>query len=142
MEIIIWKLCIWFRMAEFLLTPASEWMASLINTPNEDEIIVNSRNVKRLTCISKSLHGSSLCCTFEKIIKSMAPVTSFCSTLAITESKRPINNFSRTKSLDNLNFEEKRRVIASTLSLADLLQQGSSASLMLLIPSLKIKSER
>ena len=85
--------------------------------------------------------------------RTMAPVTTFCTSLppnnhhhhnhhhhhlahlqlhnnaaassnaaAITTT---LNNLNRTKSLDNLNFEEKRQLISSTLSLAYILQQQS-----------------
>lgn len=59
-----------------------------------------------------------------RIIQKMAPVTTFCATLPNNNHNLVINNLNRTKSLDNLNFEEKRQIIASTLSLADILCQG------------------
>lgn len=54
-----------------------------------------------------------------KIIQKMAPVTTFCATVPNNHHNLVLNNLNRTKSLDNLNFEEKRQLIASTLSLAD-----------------------
>lgn len=59
-----------------------------------------------------------------QIIKKMAPVTTFCATIPNNNHNLVLNNLNRTKSLDNLNFEEKRQLIASTLSLADILSQG------------------
>jgi hypothetical protein len=59
-----------------------------------------------------------------RIIKKMAPVTTFCATIPNNNHNIVLNNLNRTKSLDNLNFEEKRQLIASTLSLADILNQG------------------
>jgi len=60
-----------------------------------------------------------------KIIKKMAPVTTFCATIPNNNHNLVLNNLNRTKSLDNLNFAEKRQLIASTLSLADILSQGA-----------------
>jgi len=54
----------------------------------------------------------------------MAPVTTFCATPANNNPNLHFNNLNRAKSLDNLNFLEKRQLIASTLSLADILHQG------------------
>ncbi|OXA64147.1 Phosphatase and actin regulator 4 [Folsomia candida] len=58
-----------------------------------------------------------------RIIKKMAPVTTFCATIPNNNHNLVLNNLNRTKSLDNLNFEEKRQLISSTLSLADILTQ-------------------
>lgn len=60
-----------------------------------------------------------------QIIKKMAPVTTFCATIPNNNHTLVLNNLNRTKSLDNLNFAEKRQIIASTLSLADILSQGA-----------------
>jgi hypothetical protein len=60
-----------------------------------------------------------------KIINKMAPVSTFCATVPNNNHNLVLNNLNRTKSLDNLNFEEKRQIIASSLSLADILSQGA-----------------
>lgn len=54
-------------------------------------------------------------------VANMAPVTTFCATVPNNRDSFVLNNLNRAKSLDNLNFEEKRQIIASTLSLADIL---------------------
>jgi len=64
-----------------------------------------------------------------KIINKMSPVSPFCGTIPNNNHNLVLNNLNRTKSLDNLNFEEKRQIIASSLSLADILSQGAILSI-------------
>lgn len=81
-----------------------------------------------------------------RIIKKMAPVTTFCATIPNNNHNLVLNNLNRTKSLDNLNFEEKRQLISSTLSLADILTQGAplhdlhNLSLSLILTTLSLWS--
>ena len=76
----------------------------------------------------------SLSMTVGRLLQNnMAPVTTFCAPLSNNNPNHnnsnnalnnSLNNLNRTKSLDNLNFAEKRQLIASTLSLADIIHQS------------------
>ena len=127
------------------LTNASEWLyRSCGNDPcYDDEIIIRDDNKYPPVHLSLSLTVGQLIETASR----MAPVTTFCASMpnnnhhhhhhhnhggsnnhmsaAASAATITLNNLNRTKSLDNLNFEEKRQLIASTLSLADILQQQS-----------------
>lgn len=69
----------------------------------------------------------------EKILERMGPVTTFHPPPSPPQKNNSknniknnpeINNFNRTKSLENLNFKEKRQLIGSSLSIAEILHQG------------------
>jgi hypothetical protein len=106
---------------------------------NNKTLIVGNGNCKNEELPLSSL---ALASELERLLKTMGPVTTFCATVPINinssqgggghNNLTTVNNFNRTKSLENLNFTEKRQLIASSLSLAEILKQGMFMLCMIL----------
>lgn len=116
---------------KYRFTSASEWFYCPEHEEDNVNININGSSDK----LSRSVSTVNVSVAVGRIIigggsnnsSDMAPVTTFCATVPSNNHQHEsfvINNLNRTKSLDNLNFEEKRQIIASTLSLADILTSG------------------
>ena len=118
-------------MDGYSLTNASEWFQCCCeedenDTTHRNEEGLNNNNGRLINGLNNEFPLSTFSYELEKLLKTMAPVTTFCAAVPPNNhsSVTTLNNFNRTKSLENLNFTEKRQLIASTLSLAEILQQG------------------
>lgn len=114
---------------KYRFTSASEWFYCPEHEEDHVNVNINGSNNEKLSGGNSSSNSVSTVnvsvAVGRIIIGKMAPVTTFCATgPSNNRDSFVINNLNRTKSLDNLNFEEKRQIIASTLSLADILSQG------------------
>lgn len=112
---------------KYCFTSASEWFYCPEHEEDNVNVNINENSIHN-DKLSRSVSTVNVSVAVGRIIISdMAPVTTFCATVpANNHDSFVINNLNRTKSLDNLNFEEKRQIIASTLSLADIITSSGA----------------